>query len=188
MPRLRRGWRAPSIGGGGSIPAASNTPRRRWSASGTPTDSPRTRSRLWPRRWLEEQRHQRRADGTGTAGRPRFGAEIALHGGDVWAPAKPRPDEKLIRALARAHRWKRLLEEGKYRSAAEIADAEGVTRSFVNRMMRLTLLAPDIVEIILDGRQSKGLQLEELTLAMPSGWEDQRDRFAACWDDLQSLG
>jgi hypothetical protein len=58
-------------------------------------------------------------------------------------PARPRPDETLIRALAWAHRWKRMLEEGRYRSAAEIAAAEGVTHSFVNRLLRLTLLAPD---------------------------------------------
>jgi hypothetical protein len=51
--------------------------------------------------------------------------------GDAWAPAKPRPDETLIRALARAHRWKRMLEDGTYRSAAEIAEAENITRSFV---------------------------------------------------------
>ena len=70
---------------------------------------------------------------------------IAPDGGDAWAPAKPRPDETLIRALARAHRWKRMLEEGIYRSAGEIAEAEGVTRSFVNRLIRLTLLAPDIL-------------------------------------------
>ena len=99
---------------------------------------------------------------------------IAPDGGDAWAPAKPRPDETLIRALARAHRWKRMLEEGRYRSAAEIAEAEGVTRSFVNRLLRLTLLAPDIQEAILDGRQPKGMQLEELTRAMPRAWEEQR--------------
>ena len=81
---------------------------------------------------------------------------IAPDGSDAWAPARPRPDETLIRALARAHRWKRLLEDGSYRSAGELAEAEGVTRSFVNRLLRLTLLAPDIVEAILDGRQSKG--------------------------------
>ena len=52
---------------------------------------------------------------------------IAPDGGDAWAPARPRPDETLIRALARAHRWKRMLEEGKYRSAGELAEAEGVT-------------------------------------------------------------
>ena len=65
----------------------------------------------------------------------------------------------LIRALARALRWIRLLEEGRYRSAAEIAEVDGVTRSFVNRLLRLTLLAPDIVEAILDGRQAKGPSL-----------------------------
>jgi hypothetical protein len=86
---------------------------------------------------------------------------IAPDGSDAWAPAKPRPDERLIRALARAHRWKRMLEEGRYESAGELAEAESFTRSFVNRMMRLTLLAPDIVEAILDGRQLKGMQLEE---------------------------
>jgi hypothetical protein len=92
---------------------------------------------------------------------------VAPDGGHVWAPAKPRPDETLIRALARAHRWKRLLDERKYRSAVELAEAEGVTRSFVNRLLRLTLLAPDIVEAILEGRQPKGMQLEELSRAMP---------------------
>src|SRR5512132_2618950 len=93
---------------------------------------------------------------------------IAPDGGDAWAPAKPRPDTTLIRALARAHRWKRLIEDEIYRSAAEIAEAEGVTRSFVNRLLRLTLLAPDIQEAILDGRQPKGMLLEELTKSMPS--------------------
>ena len=95
---------------------------------------------------------------------------IAPHGGDAWAPAKARPDETLIRALARAHRWNRMLEEGKYGSATEIADAEKIGRSFVNRLLRLTLLAPDIQEAILDGRQPKGLQLEELTRGMPVAW------------------
>jgi hypothetical protein len=65
---------------------------------------------------------------------------IAPDGADAWAPAKARPDETLIRALARAHRWKWILEEGTYLSAAEIADAEGITRSFVNRLLRMTLL------------------------------------------------
>ena len=69
---------------------------------------------------------------------------IAPDGGDAWAPTKPRPDETLIRALARAHRWKRMLEEGRYRSAGEIAEAENVTKSFVNRRpaMIRSVLAP----------------------------------------------
>ena len=99
---------------------------------------------------------------------------IAPDGGDAWAPAKPRPNDTLIRALARAHRWERMLEEGRCRSAAELAAAEGNTRSFVNRLLRLTLLAPDIVEPILDGRQAKGLQAVELTGRLPSAWEEQR--------------
>jgi hypothetical protein len=67
-----------------------------------------------------------------------------------------------------------MLDEGRYCSAGEIAEAEVVTRSFVNRLLRLTLLAPDIVEAILDGRHPKRMQLEELTRAMPSEWEAQR--------------
>jgi hypothetical protein len=97
----------------------------------------------------------------------------APDGSAAWAPAKPRADETLIRALARAHRWKRLLEDGKYRSAGELAEADGVTRSFVNRLLRLTLLAPDIVEANLEGRQPKAMQLGELTEAIPSEWEKQ---------------
>lgn len=56
----------------------------------------------------------------------------------------------------------------------ELAEAEGVTRSFVNRLLRLTMLAPHIVEPILFGRQAKGMQLEELTRTSPSGWDEQR--------------
>lgn len=98
---------------------------------------------------------------------------IAPDGSDAWAPAKPRPDETLIRTLARAHRW--MLEKGRYRSAAEVAEAEGVTRSFVNRLLRLTLLAPDIQQAIIDGGQPKAMQLAELTRAIPDGWDEQRE-------------
>ena len=101
---------------------------------------------------------------------------IAPEGTDTWAPPKPQPDETLIRALARAHRWKRLLEEGAYRSATELAEAEKITRSFVTRLLNLTLLAPDIVEALLDGRQSTKLPLQELMQAVPSRWDVQRTR------------
>jgi hypothetical protein len=99
---------------------------------------------------------------------------IAPNGGDAWAPTKARPDETLVRALARAHRWKRMLEAGRCRSIAEIAEAEKIGRSFVSRLLNLTLLVPDIQEAILDGRQPKGMQLEELTRAVPSAWEEQQ--------------
>jgi ribosome-binding protein aMBF1 (putative translation factor) len=67
-----------------------------------------------------------------------------------------------------------MLEAGRYRSAQEVAEAEKIGRSFVSRLLRLTLLAPDIQEAILEGRQAKGLQLEELTNAMPGAWGEQR--------------
>ena len=99
---------------------------------------------------------------------------IAPDGGDAWAPTKPRRDKTLIRALARAHRWKRLLEERVYSSPGEIADAENITKGFVNRLLRLTLLAPDIQAAILEGRQPKGVQLEELTQVVTGAWDEQR--------------
>jgi hypothetical protein len=99
---------------------------------------------------------------------------IAPDGGDAWAPTKPRPDETLIRALARGHRWNRMLEQGRYRSIAEVAEAEKIDRSFVSRLLDLTLLAPDIQEAILDGRQAKGTQLDELTKAVPGAWGEQQ--------------
>ena len=99
---------------------------------------------------------------------------IAPDGGDAWTPTKAKPDETLIRALVRAHRWNRMLEQGRCRSIAEIAEAEKIDRSFVSRLLDLTLLAPDIQEAILEGRQAKGMQLEELMRAMPGVWEGQR--------------
>jgi hypothetical protein len=68
-----------------------------------------------------------------------------------------------------------LLGDGTHRSASEIAEAEGITRSFVNRLLRLTLLAPDIQEEIFEGRQPKAMQMGELIDAIPSEWENQRN-------------
>jgi hypothetical protein len=58
-----------------------------------------------------------------------------------------------------------MLEAGRYRSAQEIADAEKIGRSFVSRLLRLTLLAPDIQEAILEGRQARGMMLEKMVRA-----------------------
>jgi ParB-like chromosome segregation protein Spo0J len=76
-----------------------------------------------------------------------------------------------------------MLEAGKFRSIAEIAEAEKIDRAYVSRLLRLTLLAPDIQEAILEGWQPKGMQLEELTQAMASGWVEQRESF----DSFQSV-
>jgi hypothetical protein len=95
---------------------------------------------------------------------------ITPDGSDAWAPTKVRPDETLIRALARAHRWNRMLEQGRYRSVGELAAAEKINRAYVSRLLDLTLLAPDIQEAILEGRQGRGMQLEELMGAVPGAW------------------
>ena len=68
----------------------------------------------------------------------------------------------MVKAIARAFRWREMLESGEYATIREIAGAEKINESYVGRVLRLTLLAPDIVEAILDGRQTAGLQLEDL--------------------------
>ena len=99
---------------------------------------------------------------------------VAPDGSAAWAPATPKPDNTLIRALARAHRWKRLLESGTCASVAEIAHADKVNSSYVSRILRLTLLAPDIVEAILEGRQPEGMMLADLMSPIPADWGKQR--------------
>jgi len=99
---------------------------------------------------------------------------VAPDGSTGWAPVRPRLDTALIRALANAHCWKRVLDGGAFASVAELADAEKVNASYLSRVLRLTLLAPDIVEAILDGRQPATLQLERLLKPFPPEWEEQR--------------
>ena len=85
--------------------------------------------------------------------------------------SKPQPDGTLVKALARAHRWQRMLESGEYGTLAELAAAERISRSYVCRVLRLTLLAPDIVERILDGRPTAALA--QFLKPFPVDWEKQ---------------
>jgi hypothetical protein len=85
-----------------------------------------------------------------------------------------RGDPVLVKALARAFRWRRMLEEGRYGSIRELAKAEGVDRAHVGRQLNLTLLAPDVVEAILDGRDPGGVTLAMLRGGMPVWWEGHR--------------
>jgi hypothetical protein len=91
-------------------------------------------------------------------------------------PATPRPrrDDTLVKALVRAHRWRRQIESGQAKSITDLAEQERVTAAFVCRLLPLTCLAPDIVEAILDGRQPKGLRLAEMLGNGPVAWEEQR--------------
>jgi hypothetical protein len=108
--------------------------------------------------------------------RQRGGRKVILtpHGTPQWAPPKVRIDNTLVKALARAHRWKHLIESGKYGSVGELAASENINESYVCRVLRLTLLAPDIVEAILDGRQNKAWQLEQMLVPFPMEWSAQR--------------
>nr|WP_221244447.1 hypothetical protein [Neoroseomonas alkaliterrae] len=85
-----------------------------------------------------------------------------------------RQDVTLIKAVARAFRWRRMLESGRFATINELAAAEKINASYVSRVLRLTLLAPDIVEAILDGRQAPGLDLPRLLAGFPLAWEKQR--------------
>ena len=94
--------------------------------------------------------------------------------GASWAPQRTRIDNSLIKALARAHRWKRMLNDGRYGSVSELAAAEKLDRGYLGRILMLTLLAPDIVEAIMDGRQPAELGVHVLREGFPVEWGEQR--------------
>ena len=75
-----------------------------------------------------------------------------------------------------ALRWQEILDAGRYRSITEIAAALGLDRSYVGRILRLTLLAPDIVEAIVRGEEPSGLSLERLVRRIPAAWAEQREK------------
>ncbi len=102
---------------------------------------------------------------------------VAPDGDEAWLPTRARVDSTMVKALARAHRWKRLLETGKYADISELAEAEKINKSYLCRVLRTCLLAPDIVESILDGRQPSGVQLDRLLKPFPVEWEAQRRHF-----------
>ncbi len=82
----------------------------------------------------------------------------------------------MIKALARAFRWRRMLETRRYATIDELARAEKINASYVSRILRLTLLAPDIVEAIMDGRQRPEMTLPALMLPFPVKWAQQWSR------------
>jgi hypothetical protein len=105
----------------------------------------------------------------------RGGRKLIMTPEGAEAPArKPSRDETLVKALVRAHRWRRRIESGQAKSITDVAEQQGVTDAYVCRLLPLTCLAPDIVEAILDGRQPKGLRLAEMLGNGPFVWEEQR--------------
>ena len=90
------------------------------------------------------------------------------------AAVHTRADPALVKALARAFRYQRLLDEGRYASISEMAAAERMERGYLGSLLRLTLLAPDTAEAILDGRQPAEVGLPRLLEPFPVGWTEQR--------------
>ncbi|PWJ13841.1 hypothetical protein [Jannaschia seohaensis] len=88
-----------------------------------------------------------------------------------------RTDNTLVKALARAFRWKRMLASGEFATIGELAEREGIARSYMTRVLRLTLLAPDIVEAILDGRQGPKVTLARVLEPFPVEWAMQSGPF-----------
>ncbi len=90
------------------------------------------------------------------------------------APVRRHIDNAMVKAIARAFRWREMLEDGTYATIREIAVAKKINESYVGRVLRLTLLAPDIVEAILGGRQPADIMLASLMKSFPIKWSDQR--------------
>lgn len=94
--------------------------------------------------------------------------------GTTSAPVtRARVDSALLKALARGFRWRKLLETGDFSTIQEIADAENINPSYVSRVLRMTLLAPKIVEAILAGRQPEGLTVARAMQPLSIIWENQ---------------
>lgn len=92
----------------------------------------------------------------------------------VKTRGKANLDLPMVKALGRGFYWRSQLDGGVRKNAAEIALAEKLDRTWVNETLRLTLLAPDIVTVILEGRQPGDLSLQTLRRGVPLSWETQR--------------
>lgn len=89
-----------------------------------------------------------------------------------------RTNSTLVKALARAFRWKRMLESGEFVTIAELAEREGIAPSYMTRVLRLALLAPDLVEAILNGQQGPEVTLTRVLEPFPAEWAEQPKHFA----------
>jgi len=110
--------------------------------------------------------------------RKRGGRKLILtpDGTPASPPTRSRPDSALLKALARGFRWQKMLREGYYQTLEEIADAENINPSYVSRLLRMTLLAPEIVEAILAGTQPAGLTRAKAMQPFSTDWRDQSFR------------
>ena len=96
-------------------------------------------------------------------------------GAEDWLPRSTAPSNAIVAAMVKAHHWRALLEDGEFASAAELAKDSKVNESYLCRVLRLTLLAPDIVKAILDGRQPSTMELKDLLKPFPIEWRSQKN-------------
>ena len=95
--------------------------------------------------------------------------------------------QALVLALARAHRWSRMLERGEVASVNELAEQQGVDPSLIGRTLRLATLAPDITQAILAGQEPYGISIRNLTKGLPALWDEQREHYGFASCDLGDL-
>ena len=104
------------------------------------------------------------------------GGRKEMHLPDGFRPDR-KADNTLVKALARAFRWKRMLETGEFATIAELAEREGIATSYMTRILRLTQLEPGIIEAVLDGRQGDAVTLARLMDPFPISWIEQKNIF-----------
>jgi hypothetical protein len=104
---------------------------------------------------------------------------VARQGGDGAGVVPVHGDPALIKALARGFRWRRMLEEGRYASISEMAAAERIERGYLGRLLALTLLAPAIIEILIDHDDGAGARLPRFLQPFPTEWSAQSIAFAS---------
>jgi hypothetical protein len=100
-------------------------------------------------------------------------------GATPWIPTPSRVDNTIVKAIVRAHRWRELLESGRYATLRDLAKAEAINESYLGRVLRLTLLSPKIIEAIIEGRQPPALELDDLLKQFPIEWDEQLGKLAA---------
>ena len=98
--------------------------------------------------------------------------------GEPAAIERPSVDSTLVKALARALRWKKMLESGQFTTITELAEHEKLALTYMTRVLRLSLLAPDIVEMILEGWQPPEMTLAVLLEPFPVEWKEQVKQFS----------
>ena len=109
----------------------------------------------------------------------RGGRKLVLtpDGAPSWAKPRQRIDNAMVKALGRAFRWQKLLETCEYATIEEIAKVEKINTSYISRIFRLTLLSPEIVEMVLDGHQPTSMTLKSLQKPFSVSWREQSEHW-----------